>query len=103
MNFPVKTDKFDGLIRSFADTGKPKIELYPSSTFSNLYKVDYILEYNNTNSHWCSGYAEELDSNLIVKIVDAPFCITHYTIRSHPSNDAYMPAWILEGSEDNNR
>ena len=101
MNFPVKADKLDGLVRSFKDTGKPRIELYPSSTWGYPYLVSNILEYDDPISHWCSGYAEKLNSSLVVKIVDAPFNITHYSIRSHYSNDAYMPAWTFEGSNDN--
>ena len=60
-----------------------------------------ILAFNNPNAHWCSDDKEGLNAQLVIKIINVPFYITHYSIRSHPSTQHYMRAWTLEGSNDN--
>ena len=81
LTFPVSTDKLSGIIRSYKDTGSPSIELYPSSTITTSYIVDNILDYSNDQSHWASNITLGLDEQLVVKIADGPFYITHYSIR----------------------
>ena len=100
MNFPVKSDKLDGIVRSYADIGYPRIELKPSSS-EPTNKVTNILRYNDSSSHWVSGYREKLNAKLVIKIVDFRLNITHYSIRSHPSNSHFIQAWTFEGSNDN--
>ena len=100
MNFPLnKEDKLNGLIRSFVDKKYPKVELYASSQTSNA--AADIFSYNDENAHWCSLESEGLSAQLVVKIVNAPFYITHYSIRSHFTSVNYMQAWSFEASKDN--
>ena len=76
--------------------GSPRLKLFPSSIDNEWYPY-YIFWYNQTYYHFCSAGA----GNLVIKIVDFPFKITHYEIRSHPSSEHYMRAWTFEGSNDN--
>ena len=76
----------------------PLIEFIPSSTASG-YPVSNILDYSNEKTHWASGENQGLNANLTVNL-GVPFCITHYSIRSHDSTNLFMKAWTLEGSND---
>ena len=100
LNFPVKADKLSGLVRNYKDKGYPSIELYPSSSIKN-HNVSNILDYSDDQSHWASTLEEKLNAQLVIKIADGPFYITHYSIRSHPSANYYMQAWTFEGSMNN--
>lgn len=101
MKFLVKNDKFNGIIRSFKENNYPKIELKPSS-YDQINPVENILDYGSENKHWVSNSDEGLKAQLVVKIVDDLFLITHYSIRSHFSEDPYIQKWTFEGSYDNN-
>ena len=96
MEFPVKDTKFSGLFRKYNDTGTPKLKLIPSSVSWQWYPY-YIFWYDQNHYHFCSG----AEGNLVIKIVDFLFKITHYELRSHQSSEHYMRAWTFEGSSDN--
>ena len=98
MLFPVKTNKFSGLLRKFRDRGYPKIELI-SSRVSSDYPPESVLQFEDEDSHWASE--NSLDSQFVVKLVNGVLRISHYSIRSHFSDNNYMQKWTLEGSNDN--
>ena len=99
MFFPVKENKFSGLLRSFSSRGYPKIELLPSSS-ATTHPSKNVLNFENNISHWVSGN-EGLNAHFDVKIVSGVLRITNYTIRSHYGSDCYMRAWTFEASNDN--
>ena len=100
MIFPVKANKFSGLLRRFKNTGYPKIELFPSST-ANDFIASYVLDFNRENLHWASTGQQGFDEQFVVKIDSGVLKITNYSIRSHPDS-CYMRKWTLEGSNDDN-
>ena len=99
MKFLPKADNFSGLIKSFYDTGRPKIELNASEPSSDGRAAIKAIEYNNTDSHYVSNVKDGLNAYFIVKL-SSPFCITHYTIRSHPNPMYYIRAWTFAASMD---
>ena len=99
MLFPVKADKFSGILRRFAIRKYPKIELKPSSTAGN-YLPENVIGINNNGGHWVSASNEGLDAYFAVKIVSGVFRITNYSIKSHATCN--MQAWVFEASNDNN-
>jgi len=101
MNFPIGQDKLSGIIRRYADHKFPRIELLPSSTEDPMYGVNNILLYDDNDAHWASARSEGLQASLVVKICNATFYITHYSIRSHHSDRNYIRKWTFEGSDDN--
>ena len=100
MFFPVKADKFSGILRRYKNRGYPKIELLPSSTESGL-PEENVLDFKNGESHWASPQDKGLDSYFVVRIVSGVLRITNYSIRSHNSDNYYMQAWTFEASNDN--
>ena len=100
MFFPVKEDKLSGLLRRFKTRGYPKIECFPSST-TGKYVADNVFDFDNKYSHWASNESEGLDAHFDIKIVSGVLRITNYSIRSHDSNNIYIQAWTLEGSNNN--
>lgn len=101
LDFPVTNKVFSGLLKKYKESGEPLVQIIPSSEPSD-YPVSNILLFDDDASHWVSSLSEGLNANLVVKINNFPFYITHYTIRSHPQNLNYMQAWTLEGSNNGN-
>ena len=82
MFFHVKTHKFWGILRRFANTGYPKIELLPSSTSPNR-KPENVLGLDILYEHWASSKDEGLNAQFVVRIVSGVLRITNYSIKSH--------------------
>ena len=97
MTFIAGNDPFCGIVKSFADIGWPKLTIHASDCFESIRSWDKVLEYSNEESHYLSNKKDGLNAYYIIQ-TDKPFLVTHYSFRSHPDNNAYVRAWILDGS-----
>ena len=99
MSFEPGTDHFCGILKSFKVVGYPQISLSSSGAANDMRKEENVLDYNNITSHFAS--LDTLDAYFTVEIVNKPFQVTHYALRSHENPQACLRGWKIEGSMNN--
>lgn len=102
-DFIPKENKLYGLLHNYVLTGYPAIELHQSSaTNETLYPKTAILEADNPNSHWVSNtFTSTSNEYMIFTLSKVKLQISHYSLRSHPSDACTMSSWEFYGSQNN--
>ena len=91
-------DKLDGVIKYFSRYGKPYVFFEASSVYAPYFVTEIIKE--DPNAVWCSDESEGLKAILTIGIPNYYIKLTHYSFRSHKSDNLYVRSWNLSGSKD---